>query len=356
MQRMEGNLTATLRAAHRSHRPHPDGGCAGPQSARHRRDQLPLHLQTLDEIGYDGLDRLRIQTGCRIPRSRSPGCATGDTGRSLERFEAERQRERSQTMAETSRIHRSGNHGKADGAQPHEGGVRAGRPQPESWRRSTSWLAKARFRGASPREVAAQVKTVITMLPDSPDVRDVVFGEDGLLEAMGEGQPADRHEHHLAGDCARGRGGAARQRSPRAGRAGQRRRQGSDRRNAQHHGRRAAEDFERAKPLFEVMGKTIVHVGGAGAGQTVKACNQIVVALTFAAVSEALVLGSKAGVDPRKIVQVLVGRSRRQQGDGATWRIDDRAQLPARVSRQSASQGPGHRARERARATTWRCR
>jgi 2-hydroxy-3-oxopropionate reductase len=67
------------------------------------------------------------------------------------------------------------------------------------------------------------------------------------------------------------------------------------------------EDFERARPLFEAMGKTIVHVGAAGAGQTVKACNQIVVALVIEAVSEALVLGSKAGVKPEKVIEVLSG-------------------------------------------------
>ena len=66
-------------------------------------------------------------------------------------------------------------------------------------------------------------------------------------------------------------------------------------------------DFDRAKPFFEAMGKTIVLVGGPGAGQTVKACNQIVVALNYAAVSEALVLGAKAGVDPAKIIEVLSG-------------------------------------------------
>jgi 2-hydroxy-3-oxopropionate reductase len=65
--------------------------------------------------------------------------------------------------------------------------------------------------------------------------------------------------------------------------------------------------FERCLPVFEAMGKTIVHVGGSGAGQVVKACNQIVVALVIEAVSEALVLGSKAGVDPAKILQVLGG-------------------------------------------------
>jgi 2-hydroxy-3-oxopropionate reductase len=67
------------------------------------------------------------------------------------------------------------------------------------------------------------------------------------------------------------------------------------------------EDFERARPLFEVMGETVVHVGGAGAGQVVKACNQIVVALVIEAVAEALVLGSKAGVAPDRVVEVLSG-------------------------------------------------
>jgi 2-hydroxy-3-oxopropionate reductase len=69
----------------------------------------------------------------------------------------------------------------------------------------------------------------------------------------------------------------------------------------------SAADFDRAYPLFEAMGKTIVHVGGPGAGQTVKACNQIVVAINYAAVSEALVMGARAGVDPRKIISVLSG-------------------------------------------------
>ena len=65
------------------------------------------------------------------------------------------------------------------------------------------------------------------------------------------------------------------------------------------------EVFSRCMPIFQALGKTIVHVGASGAGQTVKACNQVVVALTIEAVSEALVLGSKAGVDPAKILQVL---------------------------------------------------
>ena len=67
------------------------------------------------------------------------------------------------------------------------------------------------------------------------------------------------------------------------------------------------EDFERAEPIFDVVGKVATHVGDAGSGQTVKACNQIVVALNITAVSEALVLGSKAGVEPQNIIDALSG-------------------------------------------------
>jgi 2-hydroxy-3-oxopropionate reductase len=67
------------------------------------------------------------------------------------------------------------------------------------------------------------------------------------------------------------------------------------------------EDFERAKPLLEVMGDAITHVGPAGAGQTAKAANQIVVAVTLEGISEALVLASKAGVAPEKILEAISG-------------------------------------------------
>ena len=66
-------------------------------------------------------------------------------------------------------------------------------------------------------------------------------------------------------------------------------------------------DFERARPLLDVLGGSVTYIGPAGAGQVVKACNQVVVAVTIAAVSEALVLGSKLGVDPSKIIDVLSG-------------------------------------------------
>jgi 2-hydroxy-3-oxopropionate reductase len=159
---------------------------------------------------------------------------------------------------------------------------------------------------SSPREVAEKTRIIITMLPDSQDVRDVVFGS-GLLEAM-----TDEHllidMSTIAPATSVEVNAALRERGARALDAPV---SGGDKGaiagtlSVMVGGE--ASDFQRAMPLFEAMGKTIVHVGGPGAGQTVKACNQIVVAINYAAVSEALVLGAKAGVDPDKVVQVLSG-------------------------------------------------
>lgn len=160
---------------------------------------------------------------------------------------------------------------------------------------------------ASPREVAERTRDVITMLPDSQDVRDVVLGRDGLLDAMTDEHllidmstiaPATSVEVNAA---LRARGAHALDAPVSGGDKGAI----AGTLSVMVGGESA--DFQRALPLFEAMGKTIVHVGGPGAGQTVKACNQIVVAINYAAVSEALVLGAKAGVDPDKIVQVLSG-------------------------------------------------
>lgn len=160
---------------------------------------------------------------------------------------------------------------------------------------------------ASPREVAERTKAIITVLPDSPDVRNVVFGQTGLLPAIGPGHllidmstiaPATSTE---VNDALTERGARALDAPVSGGEPGAI----SATLSIMVGGE--ADDFQRAMPLFEAMGKTIVHVGGPGAGQIVKACNQMVVAINYAAVSEALVLGAKAGVDPEKIVQVLSG-------------------------------------------------
>ena len=160
---------------------------------------------------------------------------------------------------------------------------------------------------STPKEVAQKAKVVITMLPDSPEVREVALGDNGLIEAMGEGSlhidmstiaPSVAIEVSTA---LAGVGAHAIDAPVSGGEAGAINAALSIMVGG------AAEDVERAMPLFEKMGKTIVHVGSSGAGQTVKACNQVMVAINYAAMSEALVLGAKSGVDPAKIVQVLGG-------------------------------------------------
>jgi 2-hydroxy-3-oxopropionate reductase len=159
----------------------------------------------------------------------------------------------------------------------------------------------------SPREVAEKSSVIITMLPGPPEVREVVAGENGLLEGARKGS--------LLIDMSTSPPVLARELAQVA------RKRGVGMLDAPVSGGDVGaidgtlsimvggdeEDFKRAGPLFDVMGETVVHVGGTGAGQIAKAANQIVVALTIEAVSEALVLGSKGGVAPEKILDVLSG-------------------------------------------------
>ncbi len=159
----------------------------------------------------------------------------------------------------------------------------------------------------SPREVAESCDVVVLMLPDSPQVEEIVEGEDGVLEGLKEGalivdmstispvvtrELAEKIEERGASmlDAPVSGGEPGAQQGTLAIMAG-----GSE------------EDFERARPLLEVMGDAITHVGPTGAGQTAKAANQIVVAVTLEGISEALVLASKAGVAPEKILEAISG-------------------------------------------------
>ena len=156
------------------------------------------------------------------------------------------------------------------------------------------------------KAVAEQCGVVITCLPADPQVEEVYKGEEGLLAGAGEGdllidmstisplvtkdiarEASERGVKTLDAPISGGEPGAI---------AGELSIMvGGD-----------ADDFERAKPLFEAMG-TPVHVGEAGSGQIVKACNQIIVGIVLTGVSEALVLGSKAGVDPAKVIEAVSG-------------------------------------------------
>ncbi len=159
----------------------------------------------------------------------------------------------------------------------------------------------------SPRQVASDSDLVITMLPDSPDVELVALGSKGLIEGARPGllyvdmstiAPA------VAVQVARAleeKGVRCLDAPVSGGDVGAKRGTLS----IMVGGERDV--FEQVKPVFEVMGQSAVWCGANGAGQTVKACNQALVAVTIAGVCEALTLGAKAGVDPATIVQVLSG-------------------------------------------------
>jgi len=160
---------------------------------------------------------------------------------------------------------------------------------------------------ATPKEVAERSDVVITMLPDSPDVERVYLADDGVIAGASAGMllidmssiaPAVAR---AVAEAAIGVGADALDAPVSGGDVGARDGTLSIMVGGSETG------FERARPLFEVLGKTIVRLGEAGAGQTAKACNQILVAVTIEAVSEALVLASKAGVDPERLLEVLSG-------------------------------------------------
>jgi 2-hydroxy-3-oxopropionate reductase len=159
----------------------------------------------------------------------------------------------------------------------------------------------------SPCEIAGQAEVVILMVPDTPDVEAVLFGADGVAAGLSPGKTvidmssidpiatkafAEKIEasgcDYVDAPVSGGEVGA---------------------RNAALTimvGARPAV-FERVKPLFEAMGNNITLVGGVGAGQTTKVANQIIVALNIEAVAEALLFAAKAGADPARVREALMG-------------------------------------------------
>jgi 2-hydroxy-3-oxopropionate reductase len=160
---------------------------------------------------------------------------------------------------------------------------------------------------ASPAQVAAAAAIVITILPDTPDVEAVVAGEGGVLEGAREGtlvidmSTISPTASTALAAAAQARGARMLDAPVSGGDVG------AQNATLSIMAGGAAEDFERARPVFEALGRTIVHVGPSGAGQIAKACNQIVVAGTIAAISEALTLAEKAGIELQTVVDVLRG-------------------------------------------------
>ena len=168
----------------------------------------------------------------------------------------------------------------------------------------------------SPKEVAEQVDIIFTNLPDSPDVEKVVLGENGIIEGAREGlividnstiKPASARmiaeklkEKNIFSLDAPVSGGDIGARNATltimvGGEAG---------------------SLEKSMPVLRAMGKTITHVGDAGAGQVAKAANQIMVAAQMVAMGELLVFSKKAGVDPRKVVDAI------KAGAAQCWALD----------------------------------
>ena len=168
-------------------------------------------------------------------------------------------------------------------------------------------VAGGASRAPNAAEVAASCDVLITMLPDTPDVELVLFGDDGVASGAADGS--------LVVDMSTIDPIATRTYAERLGS------QGVSMLDAPVSGGQVGAEagtlsimvggpddaFERARPLFEAMGSTIVHVGEAGAGQVTKACNQLVIASAVEAVGEAFVLAVKAGVDPAKVREALLG-------------------------------------------------
>ncbi|MBU3602942.1 MULTISPECIES: 2-hydroxy-3-oxopropionate reductase [Polynucleobacter] len=160
---------------------------------------------------------------------------------------------------------------------------------------------------ASPQEVASKADMIFVMVPDTPDVEKVLFGDKGIAAGLSKGKvvidmssisPIATKEFaqkinalgcdYLDAPVSGGELGA---------------------KNATLSIMVGGDDkvFEKVKPVFELMGKNINLVGGNGDGQTAKVANQIIVALNIEAVAEALLFAAKAGADPAKVRQALMG-------------------------------------------------
>jgi len=177
-------------------------------------------------------------------------------------------------------------------------------------------VAEGAVRANSPKEVASQVDVIFTNLPDSPDVEKVVLGENGIIEGAHDGlifidnstiKPASAR---MIAEKLSAKNVFALDAPVSGGDIGAKNGTltimvGGD-----------ASALEKVMPVFQSMGKTITHVGEAGAGQVAKAANQIMVAAQMVAMGELLVFSKKAGVDPRKVVDAI------KAGAAQCWSLD----------------------------------
>ncbi len=177
-------------------------------------------------------------------------------------------------------------------------------------------VAEGAKAATSPAEVAGQVDVIFTNLPDTPDVEQVVLGENGIIQGGKAGL--------IWVDNSTIKPAAARAISQKLAEKGilslDAPVSGGD--IGARNGTLAImvggpkEALDKVMPVFQAMGKTITHVGEAGAGQVAKAANQIMVAAQMVAMGELLVFSQKAGVDPVKVIEAIKG------GAAQCWTLD----------------------------------
>ncbi len=180
-------------------------------------------------------------------------------------------------------------------------------------------VAAGAVAAASPQAVAAKADVVITIVTDTPDVQQVLLGENGVIHTVAQDavvidmstiSPTATREiarivqekgaSLLDAPVSGGEGGAT------AGTL-----------SIMVGGEEAV--FNRCLPIFETLGRNIVHVGQSGAGQLTKLCNQIAVAVTNLAMSEALIFGAKSGLDLKKMQHAIQG------GAAGSWQLSNLA-------------------------------
>lgn len=184
--------------------------------------------------------------------------------------------------------------------------------------------------GDSPADVAGKSDVIITIVGDSPDVEQVTLGANGILEGAGAGKIqidmttiSPEVTREIAGKLAA---------------------KGMDMLDAPVSGGDAGaiagtlsimvggkeEVFQRCQPVFQAMGKNIIYIGDHGAGQTTKLCNQIAVALHMLAGCEAIMLASKSGIDPQRMLDAISG------GAAGSWMLNN---LAPRIIRRDFDPG-----------------
>ncbi len=168
-------------------------------------------------------------------------------------------------------------------------------------------VAKGAIAGNSSKEVARNSDIVFIMVPDTPDVETVLFGKDGITKGIRQGS--------IVVDMSSISPTATKEFANKLGKMNVRMldapvsggQVGAENATLSIMVGGAPQVFEQIKPYFQLMGKNIILIGGNGDGQTCKVANQIAVAITIEAVGEALLFAAKAGADPKKVREALLG-------------------------------------------------